>query len=226
MVSGAAAPERGAQTGHRGAVSYTGLVLDLHRSHRGEQLLDQVVLLVVERGTAEVREAECAIDSMPVVVALLPALLAGRDRPLGDHVHRLVELELLPLGAAGPAISHLRQAAALLDELARGGALRAERALVDGRARVALDVDQLAVARVDDLAAADGAVRADRLGGLQAGDARPRPLGLARGGPRPHPQVGQAPDAGRLAQPLPGVAGHPAARYPLGGKCVGVGSTC
>src|SRR3954470_20404191 len=178
MVSGAAAPERGAQTGHRGAVSYAGLVLDLHRSHRGEQLLDQVVLLVVERGAAEVREAECAIDPMPVVVALLPALLAGRDRPLGDHVHRPVELELLPLGAAGPAIAHLRQAARLLDELARRGPLRAQRALVDGRARVALDIDELAVARVDALAAADGAVRADRLGGLQARHARARAQGL------------------------------------------------
>ena len=49
----------------------------------------------------------------------------------------------------------------LLDELARGGALRAERALVDRRVRVALDVDELAAAGVDELAAADGAVRAD-----------------------------------------------------------------
>ena len=29
-VGGAAAPERGTQTGHRGGVSYAGLVLDLH----------------------------------------------------------------------------------------------------------------------------------------------------------------------------------------------------
>ena len=57
---GAAAPERGPQTGDRGGVSYAGLVLDLDRAQRREQLLDQVVLLVVERRAAEVREAERA----------------------------------------------------------------------------------------------------------------------------------------------------------------------
>ena len=51
------------------------------------------------------------------------------------------------------AVAHLGQAPGLLDELARGRALRAQRALVDRRARVALDVDELAVAGVDDLAA-------------------------------------------------------------------------
>src|SRR5215210_3457783 len=70
VVGGAAAPERGPQTGDRRRVSYAGLVLDLHRAHGGEQLLDQVVLLVVERGAAEMREPERAVD--------LPALLVVR----------------------------------------------------------------------------------------------------------------------------------------------------
>ena len=51
---GAASSERGPQTGDRGAVSYAGLVLDLDDAERGEELLDQVVLLVVERRAAEV----------------------------------------------------------------------------------------------------------------------------------------------------------------------------
>src|SRR4029453_5998347 len=51
----AAAPERGAQTGHRGAMSYPGLVADRHHPQAAaEELLDQVVLFVVERRTAEV----------------------------------------------------------------------------------------------------------------------------------------------------------------------------
>src|SRR5213592_4189532 len=45
---GAAAPERGPQTGDRRAVSYAGLVLDRHGAGRREELLDQVVLLGVE----------------------------------------------------------------------------------------------------------------------------------------------------------------------------------
>ena len=58
---GAAAPERGPQTGDRGAVSYAGLVLDRQRPHRGEELLDQVVLLAVERRAAEEVDARaCA----------------------------------------------------------------------------------------------------------------------------------------------------------------------
>ena len=51
---GRAAAERGAQTGHRGAMSYPGLVLDRdHSQSAAEQLLDQVVLLVVDRRPAE-----------------------------------------------------------------------------------------------------------------------------------------------------------------------------
>src|SRR3712207_9207412 len=69
------------------------------------------------------------------------------------------------------------------------------RSLVDRRAGVALDVDDLprasgralvtaSLARVDELAAAHRAVRAHRLGDLQAGDARPGLLRVARDGDR------------------------------------------
>src|SRR5829696_1092837 len=169
-VGGAAAPERGPQTGDRGGVSYAGLVFDLDRAHRREELLDQVVLLVVERGAAQVREAHRAVDAPAVLVLDLPVVLAGADDALGDHVHRRLELDLLPLRPARPAVLDLGEATGLLDQLARGRALRAQRALVDRRARVALDVDELAVAGVHDLTAADGAVGADRLGRLQPGD--------------------------------------------------------
>ena len=57
-----------------------------------------------------------------------------------------------------------------------------------GRARVALDVDELAAAGVDDLAAADRAVGADRLGRLQALRSARRPSWSSRrrrGGPMP-----------------------------------------
>ena len=55
--------ERRPQTGDGGGVSYTGLVLDLHRPERREQLLDEVVLLVVERRAAEAREAARAAQA-------------------------------------------------------------------------------------------------------------------------------------------------------------------
>src|SRR4051794_4761377 len=127
----AAAAERGPQTGDRARVSYARLVLDLHGAHRGERLLYEVVLLVVERRTAEVGEAQRAVHAPAMVVRVLPAVLAGGDDALGDHVHRDLEVELAPLGRARRAVEDLRQPAGLLDELARGRALRAQRALVD-----------------------------------------------------------------------------------------------
>src|SRR4030095_1130447 len=51
-------------------------------------------------------------------------------------------------------------------------ALRAERPLVDRAARVALDVDELSALCVDELAAPDGAVRADPLGDRRPAKAR------------------------------------------------------
>src|SRR6185503_2344594 len=145
-----------------GGVSYARLVLDLHRAHRGEELLDQVVLLVVEGGAAEVGEAERA--AQPFLAAhLLPAGLAGVEDAVGDHLHRLLEVELLPLGRVRAAVFDLLQPGARVDQLLGGAALGAEAPAGDRAVRVALDLDHLAVLRPDPLAAADGAVGADRL---------------------------------------------------------------
>src|ERR671920_1729318 len=72
VVGGAAAPERGPQTGDGAGVSYAGLVLDLDGAHRRPELLEEVVLLVVERRAAEVGEAQRAVDLPAVVVDVLP----------------------------------------------------------------------------------------------------------------------------------------------------------
>ena len=46
---GAAASERGAQTGHRGAVSNSGLIADANHSQTGgEEFLDEVVFFAVQ----------------------------------------------------------------------------------------------------------------------------------------------------------------------------------
>ena len=99
-------------------------------------------------------------------------------------------------------VLHLGQATGLLHELTARRALGTERALVDGRTRVALDVDELAAARVDDLRAADGAVRADRLRGGEAGGARTRLPSVLRHGARTHAPVERSADDRELAQPF------------------------
>ncbi len=65
-VGRAAAAEASPQTGDGGGVSYPGLVLDLDRAQRGEQLLDQVVLFVVQGRAAQAGEAQGAAGAVPV----------------------------------------------------------------------------------------------------------------------------------------------------------------
>src|SRR6476660_8175288 len=76
---GAAATERGPQTGDGGAVSYPRLVLDLHGAQGREELLDEVVLLVVQRRAAEAGEAERPAQPVALRVDVLPGAGAGLD---------------------------------------------------------------------------------------------------------------------------------------------------
>src|SRR5687767_14294297 len=85
-AGGAATAERGSQTGNRCTVSNTRLVLDLYGAHRGEELLDQVVLFVVQRGAAEGREAHRAPERTALFVGVLPVPTSRLDHPVGDHV--------------------------------------------------------------------------------------------------------------------------------------------
>src|SRR5262249_21197662 len=145
------------QTGDRGAVSYAGLVLDRDDPQRREELLEQIVLLVVERRAPERPDPEGAPDRERPLVRLgrlLPGLGACREHAVGDHLHRLVEPELLPLGGVRPPVLH-----ALLPERARhealaSRALRAEAAARERAVRVALDLGHAAVLDVDELCAA------------------------------------------------------------------------
>ncbi|EGJ79163.1 putative formate dehydrogenase, alpha subunit [Streptomyces sp. Tu6071] len=177
---GAAAPEGGAEPGDGGAVADAGLVLDLYDAERGEELLDEVVLLVVERRAAEARDAHRARGAHPVALPL-PGLGAGADDALGDHVHRRLQVERLPVGAVRPAVQDLVAARGARRELERGGALGAQAAPADGRGGVALDLRDLLALDVDLLAAADGAVRAHRADdAVGGGGTGPQPGGRGR----------------------------------------------
>src|SRR5581483_7748032 len=173
---GATTTERCPQTGDGGRMSYARLVLDLDGAERGEELLDEVVLFVVERRPAEVREPERAAHALVTDVPL-PTRPPRRDDAVGDHVHRVVEREVLPLRRVRPAVLDAVLTGGAGGELQRRRALRAQPAAADGRVGITLDLRDLAVLDVDELAAPDGAVRAHRLrdviGGLGTG-AQPR----------------------------------------------------
>jgi hypothetical protein len=53
-------------------VSNARLVLHLDRTERGVELLEEVVLLVVQGGAAEVREPQGAVEDAALVVGVLP----------------------------------------------------------------------------------------------------------------------------------------------------------
>src|SRR6202044_1451477 len=70
IICSRTAAERGAQTGHRGAVSYSRLVLDRHHSQpTAEQLLNEVVLLVVNRCPAQRSDAAHRVEQTALLVA-------------------------------------------------------------------------------------------------------------------------------------------------------------
>src|SRR5439155_11413661 len=122
----AAPPEGDPQTGDRGAVSDPGLVLHLDDAQRGVELLEQVVLLVVERGPAQVRDAEGALDVLALLVLLLPGAIAAVAHALGDHVHRPLERDRLPFLGARPAVPASVQAVAARDQLISRRSLRTQ----------------------------------------------------------------------------------------------------
>src|SRR5207302_2461444 len=96
-VGGAAPTEARPQTGDCRAVSYAGLVLDLDHAEREEQLLDQVVLLVVEGGSAKGGDPHRAVERASLRVTVLPALRARLDDAIGDHVQGAVECQVFPI---------------------------------------------------------------------------------------------------------------------------------
>src|SRR5690242_13326713 len=77
-------------------MSYARLVLDLDGTERREQRLDEVVLLVVEGGAAERGDAHASAQRVTALIEFLPRVPPDVDDAIGDHVHGLVEAEVLP----------------------------------------------------------------------------------------------------------------------------------
>ena len=66
VVGHGAPAEGGRQTGDRGAVSETGLVLDVDEAEGAHELGQEVALLVVERRAAQAGDGLGAVDHVPV----------------------------------------------------------------------------------------------------------------------------------------------------------------
>src|SRR5439155_7926578 len=120
---------------------------------------------------------------------------------------RALERPLLPRARPRGAVEHPRGPVGVDVELEGGRALGAEVAAGDGASRVALDVDDLAVDRMDERPAADGAVGADARSRLRVLDAEAARLPLGRR------EVGPAADEAGERRPCDGSRG-PAEQVP------------
>src|SRR5215208_7412502 len=111
QAGGCPAPTvRDAQTGHRGAVSYSRLIGDAQEPQRVEELGYEVVLLVVYGGPADGGDRRRVAELLALLVLVVPVLVARFLDPLGDHVERLFEGNVLPPVRVRPAVADLRPA--------------------------------------------------------------------------------------------------------------------
>src|SRR5947209_18717150 len=97
-------------------MSYAGLVLDRQRAGGGEELLDQVVLLAVQRRSTQEVDAERPLQRLTVVSLLLPGLGPDPDHPLGDHVRGLLQRDVGPVARSRRAVLDPGLARRVVDE--------------------------------------------------------------------------------------------------------------
>src|ERR1700749_520849 len=111
IIGGRAAAERGAQTGHRSAVSYSRRVLDrYHSQSTAEQLLDEVVLLIVNGCPAQRANAAHRVEQTALFVAGGEIGVASFLYSLRDLVQRPTHRLRLPLIGVGRAVHHIPDA--------------------------------------------------------------------------------------------------------------------
>src|SRR6266498_1429083 len=167
------------------------------------ELLAHVVELAVQGRAAEPEDGRSHVHELAVGELLDERLVAGLLDQLGHPVHRPLELDHLPIAGTGLAVQHLGGPVRVHVQLVDRRALGAEGALVVRAARVAFDVDDLAVDGVDQGGAPDRAERADARGGLGVLD--PQLLRPRRGWRQRHAEPDQPADCRSRA----GAGGEP-----------------
>src|SRR5262249_31139212 len=159
--------ERGGQTGHRGAVSYSRLTVAVDDSQRLHDFVLEPVELVGVGATADDRDPGRAVDHLPPRVPRDERPIAGVLDVPGDLADRLVPGDVLPL--VGARTAHLRDGdpVGVVDVVPERGALRAQSSAIGRVIRIPFDMDhcrgdvlRLVPQGVDDGPATHGAVGA------------------------------------------------------------------
>src|SRR5215471_120550 len=164
--------EGGAQTGHRAAMSYPGLVGYTHHAQAsGKEFFNEIIFFVIERSAAEVTDRSRMIDSRAILLVNERALARFPDA-VGNHVHGAFQWNLRPLFRARGAVFHFHFAPRMRQQLVGGGAFRTKVPLTDRRLRVAFDRNQFPILVKNQLAAADATIGTNRARYLSTIDAR------------------------------------------------------
>src|SRR5207245_8575382 len=135
--------EGGAQTGHRAAMSYPGLVgYADHPQAKSEKFFDQIIFFVVERRAAEMTDRGRMIDRRAVFLMNERAFARFPDA-VCHHVHRAIQRNFCPLFRARRAIFHFCLAPIVREQLIRSRAFWTKIPLADRTLPVAYDGDEL-----------------------------------------------------------------------------------
>ena len=99
-----AASERGAQTGHRSAVSYAGLIFNRdHAQAAAEEFLNQVILFIIHRRAAQTCHRRQVIENCAVTL-FDKICVASFFNAISDPTHRPIERTFFPMIGIGRAI--------------------------------------------------------------------------------------------------------------------------
>ena len=143
-------------------MSYPGLVGHTdHAQAGGEEFFDEIIFFVIERGAAEMADRSRMIDCCTVLLSDEGALTRLPDA-VRHHVHRTIHRNFCPLFRARCAIFYFRFTLRMCEQLIRRCTLWTKVPLADRTFRIAFDRNQFAVFVINELAATDTAIWADR----------------------------------------------------------------
>jgi len=151
-------------------MSNTGLILNRDDAEATHEFLVYVIPFDIERRPAQREDTSRRIDELAVRKSFDKGFIARLLHQVGDAIHGAIQVPHLPFGCARSPVQHLGGAIGIDMQLKGRCALGAQAPFVVRAARIAFDVHNLAVDRVDQRRAANGAERTHARRHFGAGD--------------------------------------------------------
>src|SRR5262249_50403270 len=128
---------------------------------------DQIVFFVVERRAAQVSNRRGLHQGL-TTTRFLKRSVSALPQAVGDHVYRLIEVQVFPLMRERPPVFDFVQALGVGQQFKARRAVRAEAATGNRRLGIAFNRDKFPVTMKNLLATADCTIRTDRPGNLRS----------------------------------------------------------